>query len=285
MSQMKNITWIAITLSLFTLFLTQAQSTRVNDYAVVWNNPSKNSSGAMPIGNGEVGANVWMEDNGNLLFYLSRTDAWAENSSLYKLGRVRISLYPALPVEGTRFQQKLNLKEGKIEIEMNNGGRNVRLDFLVDRGSPVVYVKGETSYPVQVTVSSEIWRTQTRVIPEAERHFALMKCPHDSLVTEYADHVASEDNHVIVYHRNEHSIYPFTLKHQDLENEYNKDKDPLIHRTMGYNMSGEEFVTIAPTMLVSKRSLNEFCLKIAAYTEQTETVREWIFYGGSGIYG
>ncbi|MCF7973492.1 MAG: DUF5703 domain-containing protein, partial [Phycisphaerae bacterium] len=59
---------------------------------LVWTSPSQDSRGAMPIGNGEVGANVWVETNGDLLFYLSRTDAWSENCRLLKLGRVRVTL-------------------------------------------------------------------------------------------------------------------------------------------------------------------------------------------------
>lgn len=90
-----------------------AQSNIVNNYSVLWNSPSENASGAMPIGNGEVGANVWMEKNGNLVFYLSRTDAWSENSSLYKLGKIRISYYPALQGKEVSFKQFLNLEEGK----------------------------------------------------------------------------------------------------------------------------------------------------------------------------
>lgn len=35
-----------------------AQTATVNDYSVKWESPSGNASGAMPIGNGEVGANV-----------------------------------------------------------------------------------------------------------------------------------------------------------------------------------------------------------------------------------
>lgn len=50
----------------------------VNRYTVTWDTPSANASGAMPIGNGEVGANVCMEADGSLLFYLSRAGSWAE---------------------------------------------------------------------------------------------------------------------------------------------------------------------------------------------------------------
>lgn len=36
----------------------------------------------MPLGNGDIGLNVWVEDGGDLLFYLSKTDAWDENARL-----------------------------------------------------------------------------------------------------------------------------------------------------------------------------------------------------------
>ena len=74
---MKNTLRIVVALLLFCQLALYAQSDIVNQYSVAWDSPSKNSSGAMPIGNGEVGANVWMEENGNLVFYLSRTDAWS----------------------------------------------------------------------------------------------------------------------------------------------------------------------------------------------------------------
>jgi len=44
----------------------------LDDYNVVWNTQSKNSSESMPCGGGDVGLNVWVE-NDELLFYLSRS--------------------------------------------------------------------------------------------------------------------------------------------------------------------------------------------------------------------
>ena len=46
-----------------------------------WNTPSKNSSESMPCGGGDIGMNVWMED-GDVLFYLSRSGSFDENNSL-----------------------------------------------------------------------------------------------------------------------------------------------------------------------------------------------------------
>ena len=45
-----------------------------------WNTPSKNSSESMPCGGGDVGMNVWMED-GDILFYLSRSGSFDENNT------------------------------------------------------------------------------------------------------------------------------------------------------------------------------------------------------------
>lgn len=253
-----------------------AQSDVVNDYSVVWDTPSGDASGAMPIGNGEVGANVWMEGNGNMVFYLSRTDAWAENAALYKLGKLRVSLYPCLNGDDVSFKQFLNLAEGKIEVTIKDKKDEVKMDFLVDSESPVVYLKGQSTYPVQVTVSSEIWRTQIRQIPAKELFSALQDCPQDSLKLEYPDVVSDANDNLVVYHRNEHSIYPYTLKLQELENEENRSRDPFLSRTMGYNVSGEGFVKYAPTIIASKTAARDFCIKIAAYTEQTRTAKEWI---------
>ena len=49
---------------------------------VVWTTPSKDSSGSMPIGNGDIGLNVWAEENGDILFYIGKTDAWDEQARL-----------------------------------------------------------------------------------------------------------------------------------------------------------------------------------------------------------
>jgi hypothetical protein len=65
----------------------------VNGYTLNWNTPSANASGAMPIGNGD----------------------------LYKLGRVRVALYPSVKGDNVKFIQKLNLAEGKIEFKIRDG--------------------------------------------------------------------------------------------------------------------------------------------------------------------
>lgn len=42
--------------------------------------------GPMPLGNGELGINLWVEPSGDLLFYLSRTDSWSETGRPAEIG-------------------------------------------------------------------------------------------------------------------------------------------------------------------------------------------------------
>ena len=85
-------------------------------YNVVWNSPSENSHGSMPLGNGDIGINAWVEKNGDLVFYISKTDAWDENARLCKIGRVRVKFDPPLAVKDS-YRQELKLRDGVIAIK------------------------------------------------------------------------------------------------------------------------------------------------------------------------
>jgi hypothetical protein len=274
----------------------------VNRYTVTWETPSANASGSMPIGNGEVGANVWMEADGSLLFYLSRTDSWAENGDLYKLGRVRVTFYPFLKGDNVKFSQKLNLAEGKIEFKIRDGRDSILLQFLTDIDAPIAYLQGESSYPLHVAISSEIWRTQTRMLPVAERHHGIGQSPYDSLALEYADIVKDADDRIIVFHRNAHSLYyPATIRLEDMATPEVIAADPYLNRTFGYEIVAtgstaddgaarsagyghdERFVKMGPTILETAKPVRSFCVKAAAVTRQTQTAEEWEAEAGQAL--
>src|SRR5690606_41162744 len=59
----------------------------IDQYNPVWDTPSEFSSGSMPLGNGDVGVNAWVEKSGDLLFYIGKTDTWSENGRLLKVDR------------------------------------------------------------------------------------------------------------------------------------------------------------------------------------------------------
>ncbi|MDR2468921.1 MAG: DUF5703 domain-containing protein, partial [Tannerella sp.] len=76
---------------------TQAQTAAKTDgkvdfplskYNVVWNSPGKDATGSMPIGNGDLGANVYAVQNGDLYLLLGKTDAFDRSGNVLKTGRV-----------------------------------------------------------------------------------------------------------------------------------------------------------------------------------------------------
>jgi hypothetical protein len=58
----------------------------VDAFNVAWDSPSKDEHGSMPLGNGDIGLNAWIEPSGSLVFYISKTDAWDDNARLLKVG-------------------------------------------------------------------------------------------------------------------------------------------------------------------------------------------------------
>jgi len=250
---------------------------------VVWDSPSTGANGSMPLGNGEVGLNLWVEKDGDLLFYIARTDAWSECCRLLKLGRVRVGLTPNPFVAGAPFRQKLNLREGCVEIAAGT----VELRVFVDAKLPVVYVAGHSAKPVRVRAAVEIWRTERRDLKAEEKKYPYHNAgswtmrgaqygPKDVAVWESADVVDDgPDDAVVWYHRNAYSIVPFTMKHQGLESVAHLAGDPLLNRTFGGWMSAVGFVKDGKTALRSVREVNDFVLKIVAHTAQTKTVDAW----------
>src|SRR4051812_4193396 len=125
---------------------------RLSQYNVVWDSPSKDASGSMPIGNGDLGANVWVEENGDLLLLLSKADAWDENASLLKLGRVRISCTPPLQVGEGQFRQTLHLDTATISIAA--GGIAFRI--WADICDWLIRVEASGAQPFEMTVQLEV---------------------------------------------------------------------------------------------------------------------------------
>src|ERR1700722_5013452 len=61
---------------------------------VTWNTLGSDENSSMPIGNGDLAANVWTEKSGDLVMLLAKADAWTEIGKLVKLGRIRVKLTP-----------------------------------------------------------------------------------------------------------------------------------------------------------------------------------------------
>src|SRR5476651_796029 len=115
--------------------ISAAAAVAVNN--VVWYSPGSNENDSMPLGNGDIAANVWTEKNGDLIVLLAKADAWAETGNIIKLGRVRIKLSPSPFADSIGFSQTLRLDNGSIEISRGND----KLTLWVDANNPVMHAQ------------------------------------------------------------------------------------------------------------------------------------------------
>jgi len=121
---------------------------KLQQYNVVWDSPSRDASGSMPLGNGDIGLNVWVQDS-DLLLLIGKTDAWDENCTNLKLGCVRVKLTPDPFAAGAAFRQTLRLLSGDIEIVAGP----VRILLWVDANQPVIRLEVESRQPIEMMVS------------------------------------------------------------------------------------------------------------------------------------
>ncbi len=232
-------------LALAALMLAQAASAaRLDDCNVVWDSPSKDSFGSMPLGNGDVGANVWVEESGDLVFYVSKVDAFDSNHLLPKLGRVRIRFAPALEVN--RFTQRLVLRDGVIAIQAGD----VDLRVWIDANHPVIRVTGQSDLPRNIVASFETLRP--------------------------CDEQLDSENRLAWGYRNTSSLW---AKHFAAQNSAefvasNAGKDPLLNRTSGCHLSGKGFVRDGQRSLKATGT-REIDLTVHVLSRQTATLQAW----------
>lgn len=261
---------------------------------VIWNTPSRNSSESMPCGGGDIGMNIWVEE-GDILFYLSRSGTFDENNCQLKQGRFRIRLFPNPFKDAKDFRQELKLKDGYVEVSA--GGTQIQ--FWADVYHPVVHVEITNAQPLRTEVSYENWRYKERMIRKGEGQQCSYKwAPPKGAVTT-ADFVSlsskrelpgmtKERNLLLFYHRNpEQTVFDIAVAQQGMENVKSQMMNPLKHLTFGGYLFGDNLEYTGTTDSIyagtdyrawnfrsSKASRKEqFC--IVLHTEQTATVEQW----------
>jgi len=207
---------------------------------VIWDAPSTNSLGSMPLGNGDIGVNAWVEQNGDFVFFVSKTDSWTDSGRLVKLGQVRVRLTPSLATRP--FRQELQIRKGVMEIQSAIGSHQSTLRLWVDANRPVIHIEGESKQDTQAQVALYVWRTKDRDM-QKDGNIGYISGLNTGPVMETADTVLPQkDNRIVWYHRNEGTIVPLTMKLQGMESLLPLVHDPILHNTFGGCISGKGFV-------------------------------------------
>ena len=259
---------------------------RISDYNVVWNTPSVNSSESMPCGGGDVGLNVWSE-NGDILFYFSRSGTFDEHNALLKLGRIRIRLTPN-PFDGGYFRQELKLGEGCVVLKGENSGVTSEVLIWADVTCPVVRIEIENNKKLKTEVFYENWRYEDRLLRKQESNQNSYKWAAPSGLKTKKDSVYFENNKVLFYHRNDLiTIFDKTVEQQGLDSIQSMLFNPLKNLTFGGTLEGEGLKAAGTTSgkyadtdfkawkLESDHPVKKCNVELRLYTAQTESVEEW----------
>ena len=240
---------------------------------VVWDSPSADMHGSMPIGNGDLAANFWVEPTGDLVFYLSKNDSWDADQELLKLGRVRIRLDKPFVRDGRPFRQELDLARGCIVVESGTGDDKTTVDFWIDANRPVVNVqiKGAEAFTAQVAL--EHWPKETWATP---KNLKANTAKDDSKALRGDTILPAEDNTIRWYYRNTESIFADTLKKQHLGHAVEKFHDPLLNLTFGGLIAGEGLVAKDDRTLTTAAPVKSLDIRIHALTAQTPESSAWV---------
>jgi alpha-L-fucosidase 2 len=282
---MKTIPWARLMTGLFLLVLAIAApgcSRRLDavkelaNYDVVWDRPGNDSKGSMPVGNGDIGLNVWAEaDSGSVCFYIGKTDAWDESGRLLKLSKVRVRLDPNPFRPGATFRQRLNLREAAIEVEGGEGRTGARIRVWVDANEPVIRIELHVPEGCRVAAGIEPWRLKPEVLKDelvsGLNYYANLFGPTVVQPDTVLDHPS---NRVVWYHRNPET--PSFLKNVSMQGlESFPFADPLKDRIFGGVMEGEGFIQQDDKTLTASTGTTRR-LNIHVLTRQPDTPENWL---------
>lgn len=216
--------------------------------AVTWTSLGANENDSMPLGNGDLAANVWTEQNGDLVILLAKADAWNEDGDLLKLGRIRIH-FASNPFSAD-FRQTLNIADGSLVIK--DGATFIRI--WADANNPTIHAEIHLARPTTLQAGIELWRSGT-----------------------HADTVLpAKTGQLTWFHRNETSSYRALLTSEHLEAVADKYPDPLLHRTFGAALIASGLTASDDRHLQSTQAQTDYRLDVVALSgENVASADAW----------
>jgi alpha-L-fucosidase 2 len=249
------------------------------NYNVTWDSPSRDCSGTMPVGNGDIGLNVWVEENGDLLFYIGKTDSWDDNCRLLKLGRIRFRFNPNPYRQGGPFVQTLRLRDATVEVRYGEGEDVVRVQVWVDANHPVIHVQVDGKRPLEVNARIELWRTAPHELPSIEVsdvHFDhdVPGNQHFPTVVEPDTVLTGQEGRIGWFHHNKKSVGP-TLSAELQNMQGFAQADPILHRTFGAVITAANAKKADDLNLISGSGRSHH-FEICVLTRQPSSPQEWL---------
>ncbi len=260
-------------------------SQALQEYNITWNSQSNHSAESMPLGGGDIGMNVWVE-NDEVLCYFSRSGTFDEVNTLLKGGRVRLKISPN-PFTAGDFEQVLNLQDGNVLIRSTNDSLQVSLNLWVEIAQPVIHVDLTSSIATSLEATYENWRFEDRITTGKANYANSFKWSRKQVLHQ-KDSIAFAHEGVLFFHQNADStIFDLTVAQQGLEPVKHKLYNPLKNLIFGGLMSGPNLqpqsVTTGRYMdtpykgwqLSSKQPARNHQLRLTLHTSKAEQWEHW----------
>ncbi len=234
----------------------------------------KSDRDSFPIGNGDIGAMVWGEEDGRVKIVISKTDAFSSALRLLKIGQLDLSI-------GNRLfefiEQKLDIPNGFISIKYKADDSIVDVIIWVDAHNPCIRVRIESNKAITIKAESKIWRTEDERIKGGFTNrtpvygdFFGQDNDNEPIIV-YKDKVCGNyEDALLWYHHNPESHFMPSLKFQEIDDLAHMAEDPLKDRNFGACMTAEGFLKTSDLIMESEKAgtTHEICVGIL--TEQTE---------------
>ena len=186
----------------------------------------EDSMKSLPIGNGDIGANVWLSSDGIVHILVSKTDAWSELSRLLKAAHIAVRLTPNTFENGADFE--LSIADGVLTVK----NERVCIRIYADAFAPCIRFNITSEEDTDASIEFLNYRSKP-IDPGCDFSNFYAK-DGDHGIVESADTISLTDlGGLSQVHRNEASCYEFSLKTQDMEFYMGKEKDPLLFHTFG----------------------------------------------------
>ncbi|MBS1748486.1 MAG: hypothetical protein JST63_01125 [Bacteroidetes bacterium] len=238
----------------------------VEDFNLKFNEPGSDSWSSLPLGNGDITAQVWTNKDGTIQCYLATSDSRDGMDNPIKVGKLTIRFEPDIITMGKGYKEELLLDEGIFRIK--NSIADIRC--RVDANHPVMLISGTSAVPVKIYVTNNIWRKETRNWNKDEylAEYGDNEMPFKPFME--ADQTMRMEDCIVWYHRNRNNVFWNELmKANDLLND--GITNPLINRTTGAMVAGVGLRPLNDTVLVSAKVQKHFEIKTTVLVRQTAT--------------
>lgn len=242
-------------------------------------NPTFSGVGAsdrasIPLGNGELCANVWVEKDG-LHFYLARSDAITELDRTVKLGEYVVRLVPNPFLDTASVRQELVLREGTLRISAGVGPNRVDVVFFIDAQSDDAFMSIESGKAFDLVVEIRNWRHTKNFARGAVGMFfddvdlGLVK--ELAEICESPDVILNDGSNIVCFHHNQSSIVEGVVALHELTEAIGEIPDLITGRIFGSQISvGTESISKGNT--VSTSGVREACLRVATFSSQLHSL-------------